>query len=99
MHFSRRPIAKDLGFRRDWPRKNNPSPFGSSRMQYRCSATSVQGFIQQLAVGYIARGYYFYVVGRVPEGRDPQRLDEKLIAKYDVSASKGKRARRKALGF
>jgi hypothetical protein len=68
-------------------------------MQYRCEATSVAGFIQQLAVGYLARGYYFYVVGRVPDGKDPQRLDQKLIAKYGISASKATRARRKALGL
>ena len=68
-------------------------------MQYRCEATSVAGFIQQLAVGYVARGYLFYVVGRVPEGKDPRLLDEKLVAKYGISASKGARCRRKALGF
>lgn len=68
-------------------------------MKYRCEATSVAGFIQQLAVGYIARGYCFYVVGKVPNGKDPKRLDEKLIEKYGVSSSKGARARRKALGF
>lgn len=68
-------------------------------MQYRCKAMSIAGFIQQLAVGYIARGYYFYVLGRVPEGKDPQRLDEKLIAKYGIVASKATRSRRKALGF
>jgi len=68
-------------------------------MQYRCKAISVAGFIQQLAVGYVARGYVFYVVGQVPKGKDPQRLDEKLIAKYGITSSKGARARRKALGF
>ncbi len=68
-------------------------------MRYRCEATSVAGFIQQLAVGYVARGYYFYVVGKVPEGKDPRLLDEKLVSKYGISASKGVRARRKALGL
>ena len=68
-------------------------------MRYRCEATSVAGFIQQLAVGYVARGYVFYVVGQVPEGKDPRLLDEKLIRKYGILASKGARARRKALGF
>src|SRR4051812_43566413 len=68
-------------------------------MHYRCEATSVEGFIQQLAVGYLARGYVFYVSGRVPEGKDPRQLDRKLIERYGISASKGARARRKALGF
>jgi len=68
-------------------------------MRYRCEATSVAGFIQQLAVGYVARGYYFYVVGKVPEGKNPRLLDEKLVTKYGISTSKGARSRRKALGF
>jgi hypothetical protein len=68
-------------------------------MAYRCEATSVEGFIQQLAVGYLARGYVFYVVGLVPQGKDLRLVDEKLIARYGISASKGARARRKALGF
>jgi hypothetical protein len=68
-------------------------------MQYRCEATSVVGFIQQLAVGYVARGYVFYVLGQVPDGKDPRVLDQKLIEKYGISASKGARSRRKALGY
>jgi hypothetical protein len=68
-------------------------------MSYRCEATSVQGFIQQLAVGYVGRGYIFYVLGQVPRGKDPCRIDEKLIAKYGVERSKAGRARRKALGL
>lgn len=68
-------------------------------MKYRCEATSVSGFIQQLAVGYVGRGYFFYVVGQVPEGKDPQAIDEKLIRKYGVSVGKSARARRKALGL
>jgi hypothetical protein len=66
-------------------------------MRYRCEATSVSGFIQQLAVGYIGRGYYFYVTGQVPEGKDPRRIDEKLVEKYGIDIGKTARARRKAL--
>lgn len=68
-------------------------------MGYRCEATSISGFIQQIAVGYVGRGYFFYVMGRVPEGKDPHRIDEKLIQKYGVAISKAGRSRRKALGF
>lgn len=68
-------------------------------MEYRCEATTERGFIQQLAVGYIGRGYYFYVVGRVPEGKDPRRIDEKLMEKYGVTGSKAIRCRRKAAGL
>lgn len=68
-------------------------------MGYRYEATSIPGFIQQLAVGYVGRGYFFYVLGRVPEGKDPRRVDQKLIEKYGIAISKSARARRKALGY
>jgi len=53
-------------------------------MAYRCVATSVAGFVQQLAVAYVAHGYWFYVTGRVPEGKDPADVDRKLIARYEI---------------
>ena len=68
-------------------------------MQYRCEATSVAGFIQQVAVGYLARGYYFYVPGRVPNQKDPHAVDRKLIEKYGVDVSRWERVRRKRLGL
>lgn len=67
-------------------------------MRYRCEAVSVEGFIQQLAVAYVARGYFFYVPGRIPEGKDRQRVDEKLVERYQIDLSKWTRARRKQLG-
>jgi hypothetical protein len=65
---------------------------------YRSEATSVEGFVQQLAVAYLGNGYWFYVVGEVPEGKDPRRVDEKLIARYQIDLSKWARARRKRAG-
>jgi len=55
---------------------------------YRCEALSVEGFIQQLAVCYVGRGYFFYVTGQVPEHKDPRAIDEKLIQQYDIGRSK-----------
>ena len=51
-------------------------------MEYRCEATSVAGFIQQVAVAYLARGYWFYVAGQIPAHKDLQTVDRKLIEKY-----------------
>jgi hypothetical protein len=65
---------------------------------YRSEATSVEGFVQQLAVAYLGNGYWFYVVGEVPEGKAPRRVDEKLIARYQIDVSKWARARRKRAG-
>lgn len=68
-------------------------------MEYRCEATSVAGFIQQLAVAYVGHGYFFYVTGEIPERKDPRAVDEKLIAKYGLNIGKATRARRKAAGL
>ena len=67
-------------------------------MQYRCEATTVGGFVQQLAVGYISRGYRFFVTGSIPERKDPRELDEKLVKHYDLALSSAERSRRRAAG-
>jgi hypothetical protein len=67
-------------------------------MEYRCEATSVAGFVQQLAVAYVGRGYFFYVIGEIPERKDPRVVDSRLIAKYGIAIGKTARARRKAAG-
>ena len=68
-------------------------------MQYRCAATSVVGFVQQLVSCYLPHGYWFYVSGVIPPGKDPESVDEKLIAKYGIGMSRTSRARRKAVGI
>jgi hypothetical protein len=68
-------------------------------MKYRCEATGVAGFVQQLAVAYIGRGYFFYVLGEIPEKKEPSVIDERLVEKYGIEIGKTARARRKASGF
>lgn len=65
---------------------------------YRCEAASVEGFIQQLAVAYITHGYWFYVTGWIPTGKDPRTVDAKLVRMYGVDKSKWARARSKRAG-
>jgi len=67
-------------------------------MEYRCEATSIVGFIQQLAVAYVGRGYFFYVTGEIPERKDPQGVDRRIIEKYGVAIGKTARFRRKTAG-
>lgn len=67
-------------------------------MTYQCEATSVAGFVQQLAVGYIAHGYYFYVPGRIPPDKDPSLTDAKLIDRYGLDISKWTRCRQRKTG-
>jgi hypothetical protein len=68
-------------------------------MQYCCEATSIEGFIQQLACCYLPHGYWFYVSGWVPKGKDPRLVDAKLLAKYGIAISRQSRARRKQVGL
>lgn len=65
---------------------------------YRCVCTSVEGFIQQLAVGLIPHGYFFYVMGCIPAGKDPKRVDAKLVDRYAIDVSKWTRARQRRHG-
>lgn len=67
--------------------------------EYRCVATSVAGFVQQLVSCYLPHGYWFYVSGLVPRDKDPKLVDEKLLAKYGIGISRQSRARRKAVGI
>lgn len=68
-------------------------------MSYRAEATSVEGFVQQIACCYLRWGYWFFVTGWIPIGKDPQAVDEKLIAKYGIAVSESTRARRKRAGL
>ena len=67
-------------------------------MAYRYLARSVGGFIQQAAVCYVQRGYYFYVLGQVPQGNRSRQIDRKILAKYGIALSKDQRYRRKQQG-
>ncbi len=66
---------------------------------YRCVATSVEGFVQQIACSYLRHGYWRYVSGIVPSWKDPASVDAKLLAKYGIAVSESTRQRRKKLGM
>jgi hypothetical protein len=68
-------------------------------MEYRCEATSVAGFVQQLVSCYLPHGYWFYVSGQIPEHKNARKVDEKLIGKYGIGLSRQSRARRKRVGI
>lgn len=67
-------------------------------MPYRSEAVSVAGFVQQIACCYLRHGYWWYVTGRVPAGKDAQAIDRKLVEKYGIGVSESTRARRRQLG-
>lgn len=55
--------------------------------------------MQQLASNILPHGYWFYVTGRVPEKKNPEAIDERLLAKYGIAVSRQQRARRKLAGL
>jgi hypothetical protein len=61
-------------------------------MRYRCEAASVSGFIQQLAVAYVTRGYFRYVVGTIPQTKDPRAVDTRIVAKFGIGIGKASAA-------
>ena len=65
---------------------------------YRYHARSLEGFVRQVAVSYVGRGYHHYVRGTLRDGLDPEEIDRKLIEKYDIAISKAERCRRKQAG-
>ena len=71
---------------------------GEKVRHYRCVATSVGGFVQQLAVSYLRHGYRFWVSGHIKDGKDPTKVDRKLVEKYECYWTSAERARRKRRG-
>ena len=61
---------------------------------YRCVAPTIEGFVRQLAVQYVARGYRFYVTGLIPQRKDPRLVDASIVERYGLDLSKYQRCRR-----
>lgn len=68
-------------------------------MPYRCVASSPEGLVQQVAVCYLRHGYWWYVTGRIPDGKDFESIDRKLIEKYGIDQTERQRAHRKQRGL
>jgi hypothetical protein len=61
-------------------------------------AKSESAFVQHLAVRLIRNGYVFYVLGRIPSGKDPNTVDAKFLERYRVGDSKWAQSRRVGRG-
>ena len=68
-------------------------------MKYRCEAATPESVVQLIAASYLRHGYYWYVTGKIPDGKDPSHIDRKLIAKYGIDVSEWERTRRKKSGL
>jgi hypothetical protein len=68
-------------------------------MKYKYEVASEIGFVQRVATHLLPKGYYFFVQGTLPEGKNPAALDAKLLSKYDVAKTEGARRWRKSQGL
>ncbi len=67
-------------------------------MAYRCEATSLKGFVQQIACVYLRHGYRWFVQGRIPDKKTPSIVDASIVDRYRIDVSEATRWRRKQLG-
>ena len=65
----------------------------------RIEFTNPHDLVQYLAASVICRGYWFYVSGHVPDGKDAAAVDSKLVAKYAANLPSSTRWRRKKDGI
>lgn len=68
-------------------------------MKYRYLADSEAGVVQLIAASYLRHGYYWYVTGRIPTGKPAEKIDTKLIEKYQLAVNDRERTRRKKAGI
>src|SRR5688572_3047852 len=68
-------------------------------MEYQYETTSITGFVQRVATHLLTHGYYFFVQGQVPPGKDPRALDQKLLREYDIKKTERQRSFRKEKGL
>ena len=67
-------------------------------MKYRYEVQSPDAVVQLIAASYLRHGFYWYVTGSIPTGKDPVKIDRKLIAKYGIEVSEWERRSRKQRG-
>lgn len=65
---------------------------------YKYVATTRTGFVQQVVCNYVCNGYRFHVSGKVPAGKNPADVDEKLLGRYSIRKTDAQRYRAKLRG-
>jgi hypothetical protein len=69
------------------------------KVEYACEVTSLEGFVHQVAVGYVRNHYRYYSMGYLREGAKPSVIDARIVAKYGIAVDKWERHRRKRAGL
>lgn len=67
-------------------------------MDYKYLIASRDGVVKYIACNLMPKGYIFYTTFMIPEDKDPELVDAKIILKYNTHLDKFTRARRKKGG-
>lgn len=59
---------------------------------------NIHAFVQRVADNIVKYGNVKYVTGTIPDGRDPQEVDAKILNKYGIAVSRWTRSRRLGQG-
>lgn len=65
---------------------------------YQYEAASADGFVDQL-IRYVGTGHFFYVTGRIPDKKEPESIDRKLLDRYEIEMPRWQRSRKKQAGI
>jgi len=60
---------------------------------------SKEALIRQLVTGYLHHGFWYYTTGIIPGKKDLQRVDQNIVAKYEIDLPRREQAYRKQQGF
>ncbi|MBY0513573.1 MAG: hypothetical protein K2P78_06635, partial [Gemmataceae bacterium] len=66
---------------------------------FRYLCCSPTGFVQQLALGCVRFGYFFWVGGELPESVETWVFDNRMLNRYPMEFSKWTRWKRRQQGF
>jgi hypothetical protein len=59
---------------------------------------SLGQFLFKVSVSYLRAGYVHYAIGVIPEHKDPEVVDRKLLAKYGITSCRMTRLRQRRQG-
>jgi hypothetical protein len=69
------------------------------KMERNPAVATVEAFVQYLSSNLIRHGYWYHFVGTIPENKNAEAVDQKLVERYAANLDKFTRARRKKKGL
>ena len=68
-------------------------------MSYQYEVHTLGQFLRRIAIDYVRFGYVRYALREIPEGKDPQLIDRKIIDIYGITTCRMTRTRKRKQGL